>query len=138
MHFPQKVPGCSQKEASKIMHVSRECKWGRGKGSWRSGRRILLYKKRLVYAAHRGCGSALVVQVAYLIFIRSLFLLVCPPLLPPFSSFFHFRILCFASLACIAFSATFASQSRKNFLIHTYCCCPQRQHKKRDFASRLP
>lgn len=117
------------------MHVSREWKWGRE----RSARRIQLYKKRLVYAAHRGCGSALVVQVAYLIFIRSLFEYSVS--FPPLSSLLSisFSIFAyFASLLLLALLFRQLSFDKAAKLLNTYLLLlPTKTAKKKELCQQV-
>lgn len=128
MHFRKKRRAVLRKKQAKLCMWAGSGSGERGRG--RSNRRTLLYKERLLYAAHRGCGSARVVQVAYLIFIRSLLDYSVSFPLPPRSSLsFSHTLLRFSCLRC--FFGNFRLTKPQNFLIHTYCCCPQRQRKKR-------
>lgn len=102
-------------------------------------RATLLYKKRLLYAAHRGCGSARVVQVAYLIFIRSLLEYSVSFPLP--SSLLSFIFAYFASLLLLALLFRQLSLDKAAKLLNTYLLLlPTKaaKKKKKTFASRLP
>lgn len=109
----------------------------RGRG--RSARRIQLYKKRLVYAAHRGCGSALVVQVAYLIFIRSLFEYSVS--FPPLSSLLSISFSIFAYFASLLLLALLFRQllfDKAAKLLNTYLLLlPTKTAKKKELCQQV-